>query len=156
MAPSGGGKCRGRLDRPRIARSGEEFGDLARAMLEPALRLDEELRYHLAEDNHAFVAQLLEGAPAASLRPLAESLERQGYHLRLTRDLAEASTTFVRATRRIRQRDLGSLRHRRIGISHDSESTTISSRPSECTSDLGTRRATATTSGDRAGRFESA
>ncbi len=68
-----------------------EFGDLARAMLEPALRLDEELRYHLAEDNHAFVAQLLEGAPAGSLRPLAELLERQGYHLRLTRDLAEAS-----------------------------------------------------------------
>ena len=74
----------------------QEFGDLGRATIEPALRLDEELRYHLAEHNHAFVAQLLEGAPAASLQPMAASLERQGYHLRITRDLVEASS-YLRA-----------------------------------------------------------
>lgn len=68
----------------------DEFGDLPGATLEPALRLDEELRYHLAEDNHAFVADLLGGAPAAQLRSRAASLERQGYHLRITRELAEA------------------------------------------------------------------
>ena len=68
-----------------------EFAGLGRLTIEPTLRLDEELRYHLAEDNHAFVAQLLEGAPAEAVRPFTVALERQGYHLRITRDLAEAS-----------------------------------------------------------------
>jgi Schlafen group 3, DNA/RNA helicase domain len=68
-----------------------EFAGLGRLTTEPALRLDEELRYHLAEDNHVFVARLLEGAPPEDVRPLAAALERQGYHLRITRDLAEAS-----------------------------------------------------------------
>ena len=68
----------------------DEFGDLERSTIEPALRLDEELRYHVADDNHAHVAQLLAGAAPGGLLPLARVLEQQGYHLRITRDLAEA------------------------------------------------------------------
>jgi hypothetical protein len=66
-----------------------EFGDLAETTIEPTLRLDEELRYHVADDNHAFVAQLLEGHAPGGLLPMAEELQREGYHLRITRDLAE-------------------------------------------------------------------
>ena len=68
----------------------DEFGDLERSTIEPALRLDEELRYHVADDNHAHVAQLLAGAAPGGLLPLARVLEQQAYHLRITRDLAEA------------------------------------------------------------------
>lgn len=68
-----------------------EFGDLSGSTIEPALRLDEELRYHVADDNHAFVAQLLSDTPPGSLLPMAQELERQGYHLRITRALAEGS-----------------------------------------------------------------
>ena len=69
----------------------DEFGDLDRSTIEPALRLDEELRYHVADDNHLHVATLLEGTAApGGLLPLAHALEQQGYHLRMTRNLAEA------------------------------------------------------------------
>ena len=67
-----------------------EFGDLDRSSIEPALSLDEELRYHVADDNHVHVAHLLEGSAPGGLLPLAQALERQAYHLRITRDLAEA------------------------------------------------------------------
>ena len=55
-----------------------EFGDLAETTIEPALRLDEELRYHVADDNHAFVAQLLEGSAPGGLLPMAQELQREG------------------------------------------------------------------------------
>ncbi len=70
----------------------DEFGDLDRSTIEPELRLDEELRYHVADDNHLHVAMLLEGTTApGGLLPLAQALEQQAYHLRITRDLAEAA-----------------------------------------------------------------
>ena len=68
-----------------------EFGDLESSLIEPALRLDEELRYHVADDNHVHVAQLLGGSSPGGLLPLAQALEQQGYHLRITRDLAGAA-----------------------------------------------------------------
>ena len=93
----------------------DEFGDLDRSTIEPALRLDEELRYHVADDNHVHVAQLLAGAAApGGLLPLAQALEQQGYHLRITRDLAEAGDYL-----RERYRDDPSARFGLIASSKD-------------------------------------
>lgn len=58
--------------------------------LQPSLNLDTELRFHFAKDLHRFVANLVQGAPADALRPIAAGLERDGFHLRLTRDLESA------------------------------------------------------------------
>jgi hypothetical protein len=51
------------------------------------LNLDREIRFHLAEDLHRWVAGLLAARPAEELAALAEGLERAGLHLRLTRSL---------------------------------------------------------------------
>ena len=53
----------------------------------PALNLDTEIRFHLASKIHRFVNQLLEGEPAISNISLAQDLESQGYHLRITQSL---------------------------------------------------------------------
>lgn len=45
---------------------------------------------HHAKDLHAYVAGLLAAEPAAQLRSLAERLEREGFHWRLTRSLDTA------------------------------------------------------------------
>ena len=55
--------------------------------VKPELNLDTELRFHLAKDLHGFVARLLAGDSKSDLRPLAERLETEGFHLRLTRSL---------------------------------------------------------------------
>jgi len=93
----------------------DEFGDLDRSTIEPALRLDEELRYHVADDNHLHVAKLLEGTAApGGLLPLAQALEQQAYHLRITRDLVEAGDYL-----RQRYRDDPSARFGLIASSKD-------------------------------------
>jgi hypothetical protein len=51
-----------------------------------ALNLDTEIRFHLASKIHEFVNQLLEGAPTQANFDLAEELEGQGFHLRITTD----------------------------------------------------------------------
>ena len=56
----------------------------------PQLSLDTEIRFHLASDLHRYVGQLLDAVPAAENNRLAERLAEQGYHLRITRDLAVA------------------------------------------------------------------
>ena len=66
------------------------FGQSTSIVVEPRLRLDEELRYHLAEDNHVFVARLLAGDPPEVLQPLAVRLDASGYPLRITRNLDSA------------------------------------------------------------------
>jgi hypothetical protein len=53
----------------------------------PTLNLDTELRFHQAKDLHRFVARLLEGADTSALARMAERLNVDGYHLRITRDL---------------------------------------------------------------------
>lgn len=52
-----------------------------------ALNLDVELRFHLASKLHEFVAGLLGEMDVSTLRMIADNLESDGYHLRITRDL---------------------------------------------------------------------
>lgn len=66
-----------------------ENGPVA-SKLHPRLNLDTEIRFHHAKDLHAYDASLLAAEPAAQLRPLAERLERDGFHWRLTRSLETA------------------------------------------------------------------
>lgn len=56
----------------------------------PALSLDVELRQHTVKELHRFVAGLLAAQKAKELRPLADQIERDGFHLRITRDLSTA------------------------------------------------------------------
>jgi hypothetical protein len=53
----------------------------------PALSLDVELRQHTVRDLHTFVAGLLVPNPAAALATIGGQLERDGFHLRITREL---------------------------------------------------------------------
>lgn len=65
-------------------------GSSAAVEIKPRLNLDVQLRFHGAQRLHEFVAGLLEGRTPDALRPLADSLAADGYHLRLTRNLAIA------------------------------------------------------------------
>lgn len=58
--------------------------------LQPALNLDTELRFHLAKDLHRYVQDVLSAADPTRLKPLAESLQGAGFHLRITRRLEDA------------------------------------------------------------------
>lgn len=53
------------------------------------LSLDRSIRFHLAEDLYTFVHALIDGR-SEDARPIAESMEINGYHLRITRDLKVA------------------------------------------------------------------
>jgi hypothetical protein len=52
-----------------------------------ALNLDTEIRFHLAGDVHRYVSGLLETCQVGSNAEIATRLERDGYHLRIARDL---------------------------------------------------------------------
>jgi len=54
------------------------------------LNLDTEIRFHLARDVHEYVAAILEARPAQENAVAAEALERAGFHLRITREFAQA------------------------------------------------------------------
>lgn len=54
------------------------------------LSLDSEVRFHAASDLHRWVTRLLDADAPQDLRPLVDNLERDGFHLRLTRDLDAA------------------------------------------------------------------
>ena len=54
------------------------------------LNLNTEIRFHLAKDVHGMVHDLLSGGAPARHAGMAGSLENQGYHLRVTRDLGTA------------------------------------------------------------------
>ncbi len=64
-------------------------GSEMRKRVSPELSLDTEIRFHLATDIHYFVSSILEGN-AEEAAETAGLLERQGYHLRITRDLETA------------------------------------------------------------------
>jgi Uncharacterized conserved protein (DUF2075) len=64
-------------------------------LVEPRLHLDVELRYHLAQTVHPFVEQLLTDAESVSLTATSSVLEREGYTLRITRDL-DAGRNYLR------------------------------------------------------------
>ncbi len=67
---------------------GIEFdGGPAEFVSSVTLNLDTEIRFHLAGDIHRFVAGLLDGAAATANAVIASKLERDGYHLRIARDL---------------------------------------------------------------------
>jgi hypothetical protein len=53
----------------------------------PQLNLDVELRFHAAQDLHRWVGGLLDGQDPETLVHLANQLERDGFHLRMSRDL---------------------------------------------------------------------
>lgn len=57
-----------------------------------ALNLDREIRFHMAQHLHRYVGGLLEAAPPDELRQISMSLETQGFHLRITRDLETAKS----------------------------------------------------------------
>jgi len=55
-----------------------------------ALNLNIEIRFHLASDLHSYVERLLEANPAPENAQIAIKLEKEGYHLRITRDFQTA------------------------------------------------------------------
>lgn len=59
------------------------------------LNLDQELRFHQASDLHRFVEILLSDSPIDEARTLSERLARDGYHLRISRDL-ELAKAYLR------------------------------------------------------------
>ena len=61
----------------------------------PELSLDVELRQHTVKELHRFVAGILSVESPESLKALAEQIERDGFHLRLTRDL-EVAKAYLR------------------------------------------------------------
>jgi hypothetical protein len=67
-------------------------GGLARFHESSSLDLDVELRFHAASDLHRFVASVLAGNDSAFNHRIAVGLERDGYHVRITRDLDQAKS----------------------------------------------------------------
>ena len=95
------------------------------------LNLDTEIRFHLAKDLHRFVDGLLTCAPAEENAQIAERLEAEGYHLRMTRDF-EIAKQYLRDRYRehpdARFGLVASSKDRdliRFGIANDFQSTKI-------------------------------
>jgi hypothetical protein len=59
---------------------------------DPRLNLDNEIRFHLAKDIHSYVENLLSDSQSLDLARIASELEKNGYHLRISRDLNEAKS----------------------------------------------------------------
>jgi hypothetical protein len=95
---------------------GNVFKGTARLQLEPALRLTQELRFHLASDVHSFIEAFLGERPTSSAAALAAGLDQQGFHLRVTRDLKVA-----KAYLRVRYEDDPDARFGLIASSKDGE-----------------------------------
>lgn len=72
------------------------FEGLSRVEIDDALHLRQELRFHLATDVHAFVQAFLSEAEESVVGAIGSSLERQGFHFRVTRDL-DVAKTYLRA-----------------------------------------------------------
>jgi len=72
----------------------KEFNPSLRYIGSDALNLDKEIRFHLAEDIHKYIALLIDqkGGLRHDLVAIATKLQAQGYHLRITRDLDIAKT----------------------------------------------------------------
>lgn len=67
-----------------------EFGSLPRTQVDDRLHLSGALRFHFAGSVEEFAADLVEGASATVLAKRAAKLERDGFHLRITRGLDDA------------------------------------------------------------------
>jgi hypothetical protein len=68
----------------------DEFGLLPRVRLDERLHLSGALRFHFAGSVESFAADLVRGVPAPQLAVQAGVLDREGFHLRITRDLDDA------------------------------------------------------------------
>jgi len=66
------------------------FAGMRQHQVHEALHLHQELRFHLASDVHLFVEGLLGEAGESDIRPIGRSLDDNGYHFRITRDLEVA------------------------------------------------------------------
>lgn len=71
------------------------FAGVERHIVQEPLNLRQELRFHLANEVHAFVAGLLGEAPADGLQEIGRRLDVGGYHFRITRDL-DAGKRYLR------------------------------------------------------------
>lgn len=65
----------------------DQFGTIESMQVDERLHLSGALRFHFAGSVETFAANLVAGAPAASLLAAARQLEAEGFHLRITRDL---------------------------------------------------------------------
>lgn len=72
------------------SRVADAFTGLPALDISDALHLHTEIRFHLAHQVDAFVEALLADGDAPQIAELASMLERNGYHLRITRDLEVA------------------------------------------------------------------
>jgi hypothetical protein len=72
------------------------FGAYADLAIEPSLELGAELRFHLTENVHRFVAGLLGEDLGVDFRAIGRELDLGGYHLRITRDL-DSAKSYLRA-----------------------------------------------------------
>ena len=91
-----------------------EFEGATDLQVADVLHLGAELRYHLASDVHHFVDGLIGDEEPHVLARIADQMERQGFHLRMSRDLDEA-----RAYLRDRYRDDPLARFGLIASSRD-------------------------------------
>ncbi len=77
---------------PRVL---SEFGALPRTYVDDRLHLSGALRFHFAGSVEQFAADLVRGVPAPELAGQAAILDREGFHIRITRDL-EAAKRYLR------------------------------------------------------------
>ena len=67
-----------------------KFGSLPGLQVDERLHLGGALRFHFAGGVEAFAGDLVSGLPAANLQSRATILDREGFHLRITRSLDDA------------------------------------------------------------------
>ncbi|MEP7377999.1 MAG: DNA/RNA helicase domain-containing protein [Chloroflexota bacterium] len=72
------------------SRVADAFSGLSSVAISDDLHLHTEIRFHLAHQVDAFVEALLRDKEDPQIAELAQMLERNGYHLRITRDLEVA------------------------------------------------------------------
>jgi hypothetical protein len=92
------------------------FSQILNREASDSLHLTAELRYHLATEVHEFVGGLLDESAGPGLATLAETLEGEGYHLRITRDLGEAKGYLTE-----RYRDAPDARYGLLASSRDTD-----------------------------------
>ena len=92
----------------------DTFAGMPNLKTNGALRLHQELRFHLASDVHRFVQALLGEGEGEVLAGIGRSLDDSGYHFRVTRDL-EAAKKYMR----VRYSDDPSARFGLIASSKD-------------------------------------
>lgn len=73
----------------------DTFDGMSRLEIDEPLHLRDEIRFHLANQVHLFVQMLLGEVPDRRLKEIGISLDQNGYHFRITRDL-DAAKRYLR------------------------------------------------------------